>query len=81
MTEICEEPTPTGYHSRDMITIDNGADKRGHVVGWGIEYEDVPVSPCVNSGHAYRAQPSVWRCVNCGDERVTEAVFDQEHVA
>ena len=41
----------------------------------------VPVSPCVNSGHAYRAQPTVWRCCNCGDERVTEDVFDQEHAA
>jgi hypothetical protein len=41
----------------------------------------IPVSPCVNSGHAYRAQPKVYRCVNCGDERVTEDVYDQEHVA
>jgi hypothetical protein len=26
MDEICEEQTPTGYHSKDMITVDNGAD-------------------------------------------------------
>ena len=41
----------------------------------------VPVSPCVNSGHAYRAQPKVYRCVNCGDERTSEDVYDQEHAA
>ena len=27
MDEICEEATPTGYHSKDMVTVDNGADK------------------------------------------------------
>ena len=27
MDEICEEQTPTGYHSKDMVTVDNGADK------------------------------------------------------
>ena len=41
----------------------------------------VPVSPCVNTGHAYRAQPTVWRCVNCSDERISEGVYDQEHAA
>jgi len=27
MDEICEATTPTGYHSKDMITVDNGADE------------------------------------------------------
>jgi len=27
MDEICEADTPTGYHSPDMVTVDNGADK------------------------------------------------------
>jgi len=45
------------------------------------EPASVPVSPCVNTGHAYRAQPVTWRCVHCGDERVSEGVFDQEHAA
>jgi len=32
MGEICEAPTPTGYHSPDMVTVDNGADKPGTVL-------------------------------------------------
>jgi hypothetical protein len=53
------------------------ADERtpAHVTGWSS------VSPCVNTGHAYRAQPTVWRCANCGDTRTSEAVYDQEHAA
>ena len=27
MDEICEATTPTGYHSADMVTVDNGADE------------------------------------------------------
>jgi hypothetical protein len=27
MDEICEAPTPTGYHSSDVVTVDNGADE------------------------------------------------------
>jgi hypothetical protein len=27
MDEICEASTPTGYHSHDMVTVDNGADE------------------------------------------------------
>jgi hypothetical protein len=54
---------------------------RERITSRADEPASVPVSPCVNSGHAYRAQPTVWRCVHCGDERVTEDVFDQEHAA
>lgn len=33
MDEICEATTPTGYHSSDMVTVDNGADGRGRKAG------------------------------------------------
>ena len=29
----------------------------------------VEAHPCALRGHSYRAQPVVWRCPNCGDER------------
>jgi len=29
-----------------------------------------PAHPCALHGHTYRAQPVVWRCVHCSDERV-----------
>jgi hypothetical protein len=41
----------------------------------------VPAHPCAPQGHRYVAQPVTWRCVECGDERTTEGVYDQEHVA
>jgi len=32
MDEICEATTPTGYHSSDMVTVDNGTDEPGTVL-------------------------------------------------
>ena len=49
-----------------------------HVVGWGVEYENVPVSPCAPHGHRYVAQPVTWRCSHCGDERTPEGAYDQD---
>ena len=34
--------------------------------------------PCAHNGHYYRAQPIVWRCAVCNDQRTTAGVFDQE---
>ena len=41
----------------------------------------VPVSPCALRGHSYVAQPVMWRCAHCGDERKAERVYDQNHAA
>ena len=59
------------FYILDYQEFDKGADEPARM----------PVSPCVNNGHAYRAQPAVWRCVHCGDERVSEGVYDQAHAA
>ena len=54
---------------------------RERITGRADDPASVPVSPCVNGGHVYRTpgraledclhQPTVWRCVNCADERTS----------
>ena len=47
-----------------------------HVDADELALPDV-VHPCALRGHSYRAQPVVWRCPTCGDERCATDVYDQ----